>query len=1355
MDQDTKKSIEDIYELTPMQQGMLFHTLYTEESDAYFEQFCYNLVGNLDEELFQKSWEEIVKRHGVLRTSFQWKGISKPVQLVSRIVKLPWRNLDWRNLTTEQQQSEFKEFVKKDRAIGFDMEKPPLMRCTLIRLGDDSYQFVWSFHHIIMDGWSYPVLQKEVFIFYEALIKGVAADLPKPLSYKQFILWLNQQDKKVAEDFWRKELKDFDSPTPMITNGEIKTGKIEEVNDLEIKLSPVLTARIQSFAKQNQLTLNTIIQGVWAIILSVYRGEKDVLFGGTVSGRTPLLKGIETMVGLFINTLPVKVNVDKEKEIIQWFKNLQQSHIERNEFAYSSLVDIQEWSNIPRGTQLFENILVFENYPLDKSLENGVAGIKINNLRAFERTNFPLTILIAPGESLTIHIAYETSKFESSFIKQILSNFNTLLEDITKNPARKISDLSLLTEDEKKKILIDWNNTKHDFPKDKTASQLFEEQVEKTPGAIAVELDNKALTYRELNEKSNQVANYLKRFGVEHGVMVGICIDRSFEMITGLLGILKAGGAYVPLDSSYPLERLEFMIEDTNAPVLLSKENLADRLPKTKAKVVLMDKDSDEISKEDRNNVEQKAIASDLAYIIYTSGSTGKPKGVLMKHEALINLLYWQLEGQKFEKEFRVLQFTTLSFDVSFQEIFSTWYSGGTLVMMKNEDRQDLSKVLQIIKDKKIQRLFLPFIALQEIAEVFYVTKEKTLSLKEVNTAGEQLQNTPAIINLFNSLKNFTFTNQYGPAEAHVVTSYTLSDDTKNWMKLPPIGKPIFNTQMYVLDSSLKPVPVGVNGDLYIGGIGLVKGYHNREELTREKFIDNPFYRKDKNLSEKLYKTGDIARFLPDGNLEYLGRTDNQIKLRGIRIELGEIETVLAEYSEIRNVAVVVKEFNPGDKRLVAYYVSANDTILKAADLKKYLKTKLPEYMVPSDFVAMKEMPLTPTGKINHSALPSPESIRINESNNYVEPKETLELQLVKIWEKVLGVKPIGIKDNFFELGGHSLLALRVFGYTEKLTGRKLGLSTLFNSPTIEQLAAILKDEGWTPPWKSLVAVKPGGSKLPFFCVPPGAGTALHFQGMVKYIPNDQPFYVLESVGLDGKEKPHDNIEEMASHYIKEIQSLQPDGPYMLGGRCFGGRVVFEMAQQLTKLGQKVALLAIFDTWPPFIAPTQPWIQQKRDLSHFITRSFHHLKTGELSKVMYRYSSNKFLKLKWKVQNKLEWIFSDERKRLFKKIMLLHFHAQDKYIAKKYPGKITLIECGTFKDEYREGWKNLAGGGFESYAVEGTNHKTIVKEPQLRFFAEKLNFVLEKTHNELNTKTGTNGSLDNSNRKQKLEKVSY
>ncbi len=1182
MQQNNKNSFEDIYELTPMQQGMLFHTLYTEGSDAYIEQFCYDLSGNLDENLFQKAWEEIVQRHGVLRTSFQWKGISKPVQVVRKDAELPWKNVDWSALNGEQIEIEFKKFIKQDRAIGFSMETAPVMRCTLIKLGDNSHKFVWTFHHILMDGWSYPIIQKEVFAVYQALKEGKQADLPRPLPYKQYILWLGQQDKAAAEEFWSKELEGVESPTPLITDSEVRAGE-NEIDECEIKLSPQLTSELQSLAKQNRLTLNTIIQGVWSIILSTYSGERDVLFGGTVSGRTPSLKNVEKMVGLFINSLPVRVNVDTDKEIIPWLKTLQSNHIERDQFSYSSLVDIQEWSGMPRGSQLFENILVFENYPLDKSLEEGISGIKIKNLRAFERTNFPVTVLITPGESLGIRILYETSKYKAATISQILSGFNTVLSGIAKNPDRKISELSLLNSEDEQKILFEWNNTGHEFPEDKCVHELFEEQALKNPDGIALELDDRKMTYKELNEKSNRVGNYLQKLGVGPDVMVGICIGRSFEMVIGLLGILKAGGAYVPLDSSYPKERLAFMAEDTNAPVILTTQSILQKLPETNAKIVLMDKDAEEISKESINDPESNVKPSNLAYVIYTSGSTGKPKGVLMKHEALVNLLNWQLEGQKFERGLRVLQFTTLSFDVSFQEIFSTWYSGGTLVMLTEEERQDLSKVLGKIRSKKIERLFLPFIALQEIAELFSLSKDKSLYLREVITAGEQLQNTPAIIGLFKHAKEFVFSNHYGPSESHVVTSYTLSNEPDTWMKLPPIGRPIFNAQMYVLNSSLKPVPAGVTGDLYIGGKALVKGYHNRHQLTEERFIDNPFYEKDKNLSKKLYKTGDTARYLPDGNIEFLGRSDNQIKLRGIRIELGEIESVLGEYPGLKNVVVIAREISPGDKRLIAYIITANATAPDSNELKDYLKSKLPEYMIPSDYVVLKELPLTATGKVNQRELPMPETLSANKSKHYAEPKDSLELQLTKIWEKVLAIRPIGIKDNFFELGGHSLLALRLFGNIENLTGKKLALSTLFSSPTIEELAGILRDDGWTPPWKSLVPVKPGGSKLPFYCIPPASGTALHFQDLTKYISNDQPFYVLESLGLDGKENPHTSIEEMSAFYIKEIQSLQPEGPYLLGGRCFGGRVVFEMAQQFHRLGQKVALLAIFDTWPPFM----------------------------------------------------------------------------------------------------------------------------------------------------------------------------
>lgn len=1328
MEKDLKNKIEDIYELSPMQQGMLFHTLYEEGSDAYFEQFCYDLEGDLNPEFFEKAWNEIVKRHGVLRTSFQWKGISKPVQVVNRSVSLPWVNHSWADIPEADIENEFLKFIKNDRTRSFSMEHAPLMRCALIRINESNFKFVWSFHHILMDGWSYPVIQKEVFDIYGSLLKNEQINLPQPVSYKQFIVWLNKTDKNTAKIFWENELSGFSSPTPMTYSKNESDG---EVKDIEIKFDEKLTADLNSFVRDNKLTMNSVFQGIWALILSKYRNETDVLFGGTVSGRNPQLQGIESMVGLFINTLPVRIKIDYDKNIKTWLKELQTKQIERDQFAYSSLVDIQEWSEIPRGTQLFENILVFENYPVDKSLEEGVAGIKIKNLKAFERTNFPLTVLIAPGKELSVHIAYDTSKFTEVFINKILTNFKSLVSQIIKDPESGLSGLTLLSEEERNKILFEWNDTAADVDI-KCMHEMFSDAVRKYPDRTALESGDQKYTYKELDEISNRLANKLIKEGITPGDFIGICLIRSAEMIISLLGILKSGAAYVPVDPSFPEDRIKYLLEDSGVKILITSGDIALNFESDSRKIFLIDKNFSSLLNESEDAPVTGVTPSDLLYIIYTSGSTGKPKGVLMMHKSLSNLLNWQMRSHRFEEGYRVLQFTTLSFDVSFQEIFSTWISGGTLVMLTEAERKDLSQIVTILKQKNIQRIFLPFVALQGISEISMSSGIKDLPLKEVITAGEQIRITPALLYFFNNLKDFTFSNHYGPSEAHVVTSYTFGNDTSSWPNHPPIGKPIFNNRIYILDNNLQPVPAGVTGDLYIGGISLVRGYLNRDELTNEKFIDDPFLK-----GERIYRTGDLAGYLKNGDIEFLGRADNQIKLRGYRIELGEIENVISEFGGIKNVSVTAKEFISGDKRLFAYIVTDNGNKIDKETLIKFLKSKIPDYMIPQDFIFINEMPLTGTGKVDLKSLPEPD-LTSGGAASYTEPKDQLELQLVNIWEKVLGIKKIGVNDNFFELGGHSLLAVRVFGYIEKLTGKKLALSTLFNSPTIAQLAAILKDEGWKPNWKSLVAVKPGGSKLPFYCVPPAGGTALHFQDMVKYIPDDQPFYILEALGLDGKEKPHDDIKVMAEHNIKEIRTLQPEGPYLLGGRCFGGRVVFEMAQQLVRQNQQVALLAIFDTWPPFTEKPKDYIPPKRDVKHYITRSYHHIKSGEFTKVAKNYASYRYSKLQWKIKNKLEYIFSNKLDREYKNIMLMHFKTQDKYVAQKYPGKITLIECATFKEELRDKWRHLAEGGFESYVVPDTDHITIVKEPMLKFFAEKLNFVLEKTHREINSAVSGN-----------------
>lgn len=1342
MTEDIKKNIEDILELTPMQQGMLFHTLYNEGSDAYVEQFCLDLAGKIDNEVFKKSWDHVISRHQALRTSFRWKGIQKPVQIVHREVKPEWKFEDWSELRPDEQEEKFVQLRLGDRKNTFDMEAAPVMRFTLLKFADTNYRLLWTFHHILMDGWSYPVIIGEVIRTYAGILDGGLPELPAAVPYKSYISWLAKQDRNSAENFWKRELAGFRTPAHFKGISANKQAH-ESVGTHECieYLSEQFSGSLLDFSRKNQVTLSTLMQAAWAFVISAYSGEADVVFGGTISGRPPALKDVERMVGLFINTLPVRIKIENEQDINSWLRNIQSGYAEREQYSYSSLADIQSWSELPANTKLFDNILVFENYPGDPALEDDASPVRVAGISAFEKTNFPIALLIAPGKRLKLTIAYDQGVFRDEFIEGILRSFEGALQSMVKEGAEKVGDISLLTSEMENTVVNEWNSTYNEEPAQRSVKELYESYTSGLSLETALEFGDTSVCYKELNERSNRLANYLISLGVKVDEYVGISIERSPDMIVALLGIFKAGAAYLPLDKSYPAERIEYMISDSGVKYILSKAADKGKLPDTGAKILFIDELDNEISICSAESPSVSPGPESAAYMIYTSGSSGRPKGVVMHNRALVNLLDWQLNGQKFDRGVTTLQFTTLSFDVAFQEIISTLISGGKLILLSESERKDLSRVLEILKERKIGRLFLPFIALQEIAELHSSSGGTGLHLKEVMTAGEQLQNTTAIKELFSGMPDCVFTNQYGPTEAHVVASYTLTGDPNNWPYNAPIGKPVYNTKIHILNSAMKPVPPGVTGTLYIGGIQVARGYHERAELTAEKFVPDPF---SKDRSLRIYNTGDLARYMPDGNIEFLGRADSQIKYRGYRIELGEIEAVLNDFVKISTSAVLIRDSANGEKRLAAYTVLKQGEECNAAELKSVLAASLPDFMLPADYVFLKEMPLLPSGKVDIRSLPEPERLQGGENNSYAEPTNELELQLVRIWEKVLGIRQIGINDNFFELGGHSLLALRLFGYIEKLTGKKLAISTLFAHPTIANLVEILKTEGWKPTWKSLVAVKPGGSRLPFFCVPPGAGTALHFQSLVKYLSEDQPFYVLESVGLDGKEPPHDNVEEMAAHYVKEIRTMQPDGPYLIGGRCFGGRVVFEMAQQFVKQGQEVALLAIFDTWPPFRQTPKPYVPPKRDLMHFYKSTVKHLKSGDFRLVAKNYFGNKISKTTWKVKNKLKYIFSNEKKKLYNRIMLLHFSAQDRYVAREYPGKITLIECATFKPEFREGWRELAGGGFETYVVPDTDHKTIVREPKIRDFAEKLNLVLEKTHREISAKNSANGSRSNS-----------
>ncbi|MEH2127083.1 non-ribosomal peptide synthase/polyketide synthase [Nostoc sp.] len=1067
-----RQNIEDIYPLSPMQEGMLFESLYAPDSGVYFEQITCILTGNLDVKTFEKAWQQVVARHTIFRTAFLWESLNQPVQVVYRQVNVTVETYNWRDLSTQEQQQQLEIFLDSERQQGFQISQAPLMRLHLIQLDGNTYQFIWCHHHLLLDGWSSPLVFKDLLEFYQAISHGERLSHTPTLGYRNYIAWLQQQNRDLAAEFWRQKLRGFNTPTPLTVDKPLSMREQHSgYGEQQIELTVPATAAVVSFVRQHQLTMSNLVQATWGLLLSRYSQETDVVFGATVSGRPPELAGVESIVGLFINTLPVRVQISEQTELLGLLKDLQAQQIESEQFSYSSLVEIQGLSDVPRGTSLFESIVVFENYPVDADVLQGNKDFSLSNFRWIEQTNYPLTVLVSPGEQLSLRVMYDASRFEDGTISRMLGHFRTMLEAIATNPQQQISQLPILTKSEQQQLLVDWNDTQVDYPQDKCIYKLFEAQVELTPNAVAVVFENQQLTYHELNCRANQLAHYLQSLGVKPDVLVGICVERSLEMLIGILGILKAGGAYVPLDSAYPQDRLRFMLEDAAVSVLLTQQQLVEKLPEHQARVIYLDTDWQLISQLNQDNLIPGVQENNLGYVIYTSGSTGQPKGVAMNQLALCNLILWQLQNSPISPSgVKTLQFAPVSFDVSFQEMFSTWCSGGTLLLIGEELRREPLALLGLLQEQAIERLFVPFVALQQLAEVAVSSELVTSNLREIITAGEQLQITPAISKWLSQLSDCTLHNHYGPSESHVIVTFTLTNSVDTWSLLPPIGRPIANTQIYILDKYLQPVPLGTPGELHIGGVSLARGYLNRPELTEEKFIPNPFGRsrgaeeQRSRGGERLYKTGDLARYLPDGNIEYLGRIDRQVKIRGFRIELGEIEAVLSQYKHIQASCAIAREDTPGDKRLVAYIVPQPEQTCTERSrstptvsvLRQFLKSKLPEYMVPSAIVILESLPLTPNGKVDRRALPAPEpSSELLEK--YVAPRTPIEEILALIWQQVLKVELVGRHDNFFELGGHSLLATQLISRVRTSLKVELPLRSLFATPTVAELASSIQ----------------------------------------------------------------------------------------------------------------------------------------------------------------------------------------------------------------------------------------------------------------------------------------------------------
>jgi aspartate racemase len=976
---------------------------------------------------------------------------------------------------------------------------------------------------------------------------------------------------------------------------------------------------------------------------------------------------------------------------------------------------------------LFQVMFVLQNGSVQTI---GLPGLTLSPVEVDSGTaHFDLTLHIADTEQGLIGtLAYNKDLFEAATITRMLGHFRTLLEAVVANPERRLSDLSLLCEAERQQLLLEWNDTKTDYPEELCIHQLFEAQVERTPDAIAVVFENEQLTYSELNRRANRIAHHLQALGVGPEIPVGICLEPSPEMVVGLLGILKAGGVYLPLDPAYPKERLAFMLEAAQAPVILTRQRLIVTLPENDAKIVCLDSDQKAITREGDGNPTGSTMTENLAYVIYTSGSTGQPKGVLVSHGSLASHCRDVQRYYELDPSDRVLQFASLSFDLSLEQILPTLIVGARLVMM-GSDVWHTAEFHRKISELGLTVLNLPTGYWQELAREWADVPDVALGIRpRLFVVGGDIM-LPDALRLWQRtpMNSIRLLNAYGPTETTITATVfevrPRPSEITAFQRIP-IGRPLVNREIYILDRYGNPVPVGVPGELHIGGLCLARGYLNRPDLTAEKFIPHPF---GTEPGARLYKTGDSARYLPDGSIEFLGRVDHQVKIRGFRIEPGEIEATLGQHPAVREAVVLAQEEPSGEKRLVAYVVAERELFLTANELRDFLKQKLPEYMVPSTCVLLDTLPLMLNGKVDRRALPAVGRARPELAKALVAPRDALELQLTHLWEEVLGIQSIGVRDNFFELGGHSLAAVRVFALIENRLGKRLPLAAVFQGATIEHLATLLRQQAKPAPLASLVPIQPDGNERPLFLVHPAGGQVFPYVHLARYLGPDQPCYGLQAKGLEEGQAPHTRIEDMATYYIEALQTVQPEGPYCLGGWSMGGTVAFEIAQQLHAQGQRVALLALLDSRIP--ASNEKLAEQDFDATLLVdvVRYFGlPLDPDDL----WRLPKDEVLARVLEQAKKAGLVPPEveiSQAHRFVELCKADFRATRNYVVHRYSGRIILFKAsedpaGTSSDPTLR-WGEWAAGGVEVHAVPG-NHANMVYAPHVGVLAEKLKSCL-------------------------------
>lgn len=1149
MSQFKRDQVQDMYYLSPMQEGMLFHTLHHQEKGFYVEQMDMNVKGTLRHDLLEKSMNIIVERYDIFRTVFLHEKVKRPVQVVLKNRPFQLDVVDIQDLSESEQFERIDRFKQKDQLRGFDLSKDLLMRASVFQTGPSSYRWIWSYHHILLDGWCFGLVVQELFAIYHALLHDIPYRLEPVKPYKEYIHWLEKQDKQASLEYWTQSLAGFEGQSTF--KEQRKQTNEHELGEIEWAMSKEETAALSELALQQNATLSSALQSAWSILLSRYQRSNDVLFGTVVSGRPSDLAGVDRMVGLFINVIPRRIQLTDQMTFRSLLSETQQQSLAAEPHQYIPIYDIQAKVG---QQQLIDHIVVFENVPAAKKDEQeSLLGFTVEDMNVYEKSNYDLNLLASPGEQLQLKLAFNQRAFDPAFVRKLKDQLTLLIKGAIKHPDQSVHTLTLVTKQEKQRMLEEWNapELEHD---QLYLTKWFEHNVRKQPNAVALSAGDHTMTYAELNEQANRLARHLQKNGVGHQTVTAILAERTPELIVSLLAVLKAGATYVPIDPDYPESRIQYMLKDSGATHLLTHSSFISQTRSLAFDGTYLFADDQEILLMSSENLPLEAGLDDTAYIMYTSGTTGQPKGIMTTHSNIARVVKNTNYLTILETD-TLLSLSNSVFDGFTFDVYGALLNGAKLVLPQKETILDMGKLTELIKGEHISVMFVP------TALFHLLVDEGTDWMRGVRKVlfGGERASVQHVRKAFDVMGKGRLLNVYGPTESTVfATYYPIDEAIPLEARSIPIGKPLNQTGAYILSEHRQLQPIGMVGELCLSGKGLAKGYLNRPDLTKQVFIPHPFA-----SGERLYRTGDLAYFREDGLIEYAGRVDDQVKIRGHRIELTEIEANLLMHPGVKQAVLLADHDETNHTRLLAYITCDDAWKGKLDDIKSGLKERLPAYMLPHELIELENLPLTPNGKVDKRQLPKPEAPQGNRRVKL--PANEVEQKLLVMWREVLEREDISTDDHFFELGGHSLKAMSLLSKVSKEFEVQVPIHLLFETPTIEALSHYIQhQDGETAGY--LVFNESQTSTV--FALPPLPGYGFIYQEAAKTL-DDVRLVAFDFIETNNR----------MAQYVQHIQHLQPKGPLTLMGYSGGCYLAFELVQALEQGGRTVEKVIMIDSY--------------------------------------------------------------------------------------------------------------------------------------------------------------------------------